>query len=183
MLESSVIKFQALRTATLLKRDSNTGILLWILWIVQKHLLFVEDVWTAGSETPVRLFKNTCLTEHFQWLLLTVPGFQPAALLKKGLQQRHFSVRFAKIFKNIFLQNISGWLLLSTWPVILRSFSNHLIFRAPLGNSLFYAQVLEFQPPDKIKNISQALFKHLKRDVASYSEAFIYLKSLKIICE
>ena len=95
VLESSLIKLQVLRTAALLKRDSNTGFLLWILWIIQKHLFCVEDLWTAGSETPVCLFKNTFFTEHLQWLVLAVSGFQPAALLKKELLQRRFSVIFA----------------------------------------------------------------------------------------
>ena len=83
--------------------------LLWILWIVQK-LFCVEDLWTAGSETLVRLFKNTFFTEHLQWLFLTISGVQPAGLLKKALQQRRF-LWVCKIFKNIFLQNTSGWLL------------------------------------------------------------------------
>ena len=61
----------------------------------------------AGSETPVRLFKNTFLTEHFQWLLVTVSGFQPAALLKKS-PAKMFFCEICEIFKNIFLQNTSG---------------------------------------------------------------------------
>ena len=112
MLESFLIKLQVLRTATLLKRDSNTGILQWILWIVQKHLFCVEDVWAAGSETPVRLFKNTFFKEHLQWLLLTVSSFLLPTLLKKRLWQRCFFCEFCKFFKNIFWQKTSGWLLL-----------------------------------------------------------------------
>ena len=107
------------------------------------------------------------LREHFQWLLLTVSDFQPAALLKKGLQQtRRFSVRFAKFLRISFYRTPSDDCFLCL-PVILRSFSDHLFFRAPLGNSFFQAQVAEFQPPDKIKSISQALLMHLirKRDV------------------
>ena len=59
-------------------------------------------------------------------------------------------------------------LLLLLVPVILRKFSDHLFYRAPLGNSLFHVDVAEFQPPDKIKSISEVLFKHFiqKRDVA-----------------
>ena len=159
MLESSLTKLQALRTATLVKGDSNTGFLLWILWIAQKHPFCVDDVWTAGSETPVRLFKNTFLTENLQWQLLTVSGFQPAALLKKELQQRRCSVRFAKNFRTSFYRTPPDDCLLCL-SVILRSFSDHFFFRARLGNSLFHVQVGEFQPPDKIKAISQVLFKH-----------------------
>ena len=102
------------------------------------------------------------LAEHFQWLLLAVSGFQPAALLKRGLQQRRFSVRFAKLLRTSFYRTPPDDCFLCL-PVILRSFSDHLFFRAALGNSLFHIQVAEFQPPDKIRSISQALFKHLIR--------------------
>ena len=97
------------------------------------------------------------LTEHFRWLLLTVSGFQPAALLKKELQQRRFSVRFAKFLRTSFYRTPPDDCFLCL-PVTLGSFSDHLFFRAPLGNSLFHIQVAEFQPPDKIKGISEALF-------------------------
>ena len=157
---SSLIKLQGPRTSTLLKREFNTGFFQWILWIIQKHLFCVEDLWTAGSETPVCPFLRTSFfTEHLQWLLLSVSGFQPATLLKKRLQQRHFLW---------ILQNFSEHLLTEHLRVtascvyiwILRSFSDHLIYRAPLGNCLFHVQVAEFQPPDTIKSTSQVLFKH-----------------------
>ena len=45
-----LIKLQALRPATLLKKDSNTGVYLWNL----------------------RIFNNTFFKEHFQWLFLYV---------------------------------------------------------------------------------------------------------------
>ena len=113
------------------------------------------------------------LTEHFQLLLLTVSGFQLAALLRKGFQQRRFSVRFAKFLRISFYRTPPDDCFLCL-PVVLTSFSDHLFFRAPLGNSLFHIQVAEFQPPDKIKSISQALFKHLirKRDVAIRRRSF-----------
>ena len=167
VLDSSLIKLQALRTATLLKRDSNTGIWLWILWIAEKHLFCVENVWTAGSETPVRLFKNTFFNRTFPVAASDSFRFPPAALLKKGLQQRRFSVRFAKFLRTSFYKTPPDDCFLCL-PVILRSFSDHLFYRAPLGNCLFHVQVAEFQPPDTIKRISQVLLKHFiqKRDLA-----------------
>ena len=167
VLESSLIKLQALKTATLLKRDSNTGYLSRILWIAQKHLFCVEDVWTAGSETPVRLFKNTFFNRTFPVAASDSFRFPPAALLKKGLQQRRFSVRFAKFLRTSFYKTPPDDCFLCL-PVILRSFSDHLFYRAPLGNCLFHVQVAEFQPPDTIKSISQVLFKEFtqKRNVA-----------------
>ena len=111
--------------------------------------------------------------EHLQWLLLRVSGIQPAALLKKGLQQRRFSVNFAKFLRLSFNRTPPDdcFLCLS---VILGSFSGLLFYRAPLGNCLFHVQVAEFLPPDTIKSISQVLFKHFiqKRDVAIRRRSF-----------
>ena len=159
MLESSLIKLQALRTATLLKRDSNTGNLLRILWIVQKHLFCVEDVWTAGSETPVRLFKNTFFNRTFPVAASDSFRFPACNFIKKGTPAKMFFCEICKIFKNIFLQNTSGWLLL-VFTCNFEKFFRSPIFTAPARNSLFHVQVAEFQPPDKIRSISQMLYKH-----------------------
>ena len=108
MLESSLIKLKVPRTATLLKRDSNTGFFLWNL----------------------RIFLRTpCLTEHLQWLLLPVSGFEPASLLKKRLQQKWFSVNFAKFLRTSFLLTekndwMTGWLLLVSICEIWEVFQN-----------------------------------------------------------
>ena len=65
---------------------------------------------------------------------------------------------------------------------ILRSFSEHLFYRAPLGKCLFHVQVAEFQPPDTVKDYFtgdfQAFYKITR---SSHSKVFIYLKPLKII--
>ena len=114
------------------------------------------------------------LTEHFQWLPLTISDFQPAALFKKRLlQQRRFSVRFAKLLRTSFYSTPPDDCFFCL-PVILRSFSDHQFFRAPLGNSFIHVQVAEFQPLDKTKSISQGLFKYLirKQDVAIWSLSF-----------
>ena len=34
----------------------------------------------------------------------------------------------------------------------LRGFLEHLFYKAPQGNYIFYVQVAEFQPPDTVKN-------------------------------
>ena len=164
---------QDLRTAILLKGDSNTGLLLWILWIVQKRPFCVEDVWTAGSETPMHLFKNTFFNRTFPLAASDSFRFPACNFIKTRTPAKTFFGEICKIFKIIFLQNTSGWLLLA-FTCSLRSFSDHLFFRAPLWNSLFYVEVAEFQPQDKIKSISQALFKHLIRkwDVAIRRRSF-----------
>ena len=135
----------------------------------------VEYVWTTGSETLVRLFKNTFFNRTFPMAASDSFRFPPAALLRNGLQQRRFSVRFAKFLGTSFYRTPPDDCFLCL-PVLLRRFSDRVFFTAPPGNSLFHVQVAEFQPPDKIKSISQSLFKHLirKRDVAIPRRSFTY---------
>ena len=167
VLESSLLKSKALRTATLLKRYSSTGFLLWILIIIQKYLFFVEDLYRAGSETQCAFLSTPFFTEHLQWLFLTVSGFQPEDLLKKELQQRRFYLNFSKLLRIFFYRTPPDDCFLCL-TIILRSFSDHLFYRAPLQNCLFHVQVAELQTPDTMKSISKGLFKHFiqTRDVA-----------------
>ena len=131
MLKFSLIKLHTLWTATLLKRDSNTGYLLWILWIIQKHLFCVEDLWTAGSETPVRLFKNTFFYRTSSVAASDSFRFPACNFIKKETQGKIFICEFCKSFRNISWQNTSGWLLLvfisEFWEVFqITSFIEHL---------------------------------------------------------
>ena len=73
-----------------------------------------------------------------------------------------FICEFCKIFEEHLLTEQLRMAASCVYLWILRSFSDHLFYRAPLGNCLFLLQVS---------------FK------SSYSKAFMYLKSLKIICE
>ena len=66
---------------------------------------------------------------------------------------------------------------------ILRCFSEHFFYRATLGNCLFHVEVTECQPLDTIKNYFTGAFQAFKRTRSSHSKVFIYLKSLKTICE
>ena len=101
--------------------------------------------------------RTSYFKEHLQWLLLTVSGSSlQLYCLKETLAK--FISEFCKIFKNIFRQNISGWLHL--W--ILGGFPDHFFYRAPLGNCLFFhARVAGFQPQDTIRSISQVLLFRL----------------------
>ena len=54
------------------------------------------------SSEICEIFKNIFFTEHLQWLLRTVLGFQHATLLNNRLQQRSFSVNFAKFLRTSF---------------------------------------------------------------------------------
>ena len=80
-----LIKLQAFRAATLLKRDSCE------ICEIFKNTLFY---WT--SPVPV--------SDGFR--------FPACNFIKKEIPAKMFFCEFCKIFKNIFWQNTSGWLLL-----------------------------------------------------------------------
>ena len=49
---------------------------------------------------------------------------------------------------------------------------------------LFYVQVAELRPPDTVKNYFKGAFQAFyTRSRSNHSKPFIYLKSLKIVCE
>ena len=128
-----------------------------------------------------KFLRTPCFTEHLQWLLLTVSGFQTAAWLKRRLRQRYFSVNFVR---RRFFDTTLPDDFFNVYLWILRSFSEHLFYGASLGNCLFHVQVAEFQPPDSVKNYFTDAFQALyTRMRSSHSQTFIYSKLLKIICE
>ena len=160
-------KVAGLQNCTLLKRVSTTGFLLWILWIIQKHLFCIEDFWTAGSETPIHLLKITLFYRTSRVAACDRFRFLACNFINKGTPAKTFFWEFCKTSKNIFFQNTSGWLLLVfTWNF-------EKIFRTPIlqstsGKLLFHEQVAEFKLPDTRKSISEMLFKPFTRtrDVA-----------------
>ena len=80
-----LIKLQALRSATLLKRDSCE------ICEIFKNTLFY---WTS----------TVAVSDSFR--------FAACNFIKKEIPAKMFFYEFSKIFKNIFWQNTSGWLLL-----------------------------------------------------------------------
>ena len=144
MSESSLIKLQVLGTPALLKRDSSTYFLLWILSINY----FVEDLWTA-------VLKHQCaFSKHLIYRTSPVAAsnsfrFPACNIIKKETPAKMFICEFCKIFKNIIRQKHLRMTASCVCLWILRSFSGHLFQRAPLENCLFHLQVAEFQPPRK----------------------------------
>ena len=95
-----------------------------------------------------------------------------------------FFCKFCKIFKNISWQNTSVMTASCDYLWILRCFSIHQFYGTTLRNSSFHAQVVEFQPADSVKNYFTGVFQaFFSRTRGSQSKAFIFLKSLKIVCE
>ena len=143
---------------------------------------YFKGSWTVCSETPVHLFKNTFFYRTSPTAASDSFRFPGCNFIKKETSAKMLFCEFCKIFKNIYRQNTSGWLLLAFicqfWEVV------HLFYRAPLGNCLFRVQVAGFQPPDPVKKCFTSAFQAFyRRTGISYSKTFTYLKSLKIICE
>ena len=69
---------------------------------------------------------------------------------------------------------------------ILRSFSDHLLYRAPLGNCLFRLQVAEFQPPHTVKKDFTSAFKLFRTSSLIHfylhTHDYFFQKALKV-CE
>ena len=140
---------------------------------------------SQGNNTfvGVTFLRTPWFTEHLQWLLLKVSGFQPAILFKKRLRQKCFPVNFAKFLRtSFFWQNTSGWLLLvficEFWVFQNTSFIEHLRKTAISCTSW---RISTTRYSKKLFHRSFQVF--YTRTRSSHSKAFIYLKSLKTVCE
>ena len=102
----SLITLQALRTATLLKRDSGTSFFSEFCELFKNAYFVLRMYQRLVLKHQCAFLRTPFFTEPLQWLLLTVLGFQPAALLKKGLQQTRFSVNFAKFLEHLFTEHL-----------------------------------------------------------------------------
>ena len=117
-----------------IKKRLNHRIFSWEFCELFKKTYFVEDVWTAGSETPLAFLRTPFLKEHLQWLLLTISGLQLATLFfKRDYGKDVYLWILQNFYKHLLREDI--WMT-ALW--ILRSFSDDLFYRAPLGNYLFY---------------------------------------------
>ena len=111
--------------------------------------------------------------------------FPACNFIKKRIRKRCFSVNFAKVFKNIFTfartPQDGCFLCLS---VNFETFFRTLVLQSSSGKVLFHVQVAEFQLPDSVKNFFTGAFQAFYiRSRSSHLKAFIYLKSLKTLCE
>ena len=111
---------------------------------LSKTTYFVEDLWTADSETPENLSKDTFFDRTSPLAAYGIFRFPACNLIKKETWAKVFICEFCKIFKNIFWQNNSGWLLLvficEFWVFQLTSFMEHFwgtayfIWKVPNSN-------------------------------------------------
>ena len=92
MSNSFLIKSQAFRNATLLKRDSSD------ICEIFKNTLQKQPKFTGKRLCQIRVFNK-------------VAGLRPATLLKKKLYHKCFPVNFLKFLRTPFSQKSSGQLL------------------------------------------------------------------------
>ena len=94
-----------------------------------------------------------------------------------------FICEFCETFKNIFWQNSSGWLFL----VIICEFWEVLQITSLIGHlwktAYFMNKFQNFNHQIQWKYFASAFQAFYTRTKSIYSKVFIYLKSLKIICE
>ena len=151
---STVKCVQAVRLATLLKRHPRTGVSETAVRRFSTKQVFLNN----SQNLREAFLKIPFLTKHLHWLLLTVSRFQPAALLKKRLGQKCLFVNFEKFFRSPLLYTTSGKLLIS--------FTSCRISTTTYSKQVFHMCFQAF---------------YTRR--SSYSKAFMYSKSLQIICE
>ena len=84
-------------------------------------LYFVYFKWTGCSETSVCLFKNTLFYRTSPVAASDSFRFPAWNFIKNETPAKTFLSKFCKIYKTIFWQNVSGWLLLvficESWEV------------------------------------------------------------------
>ena len=84
--------------------------------------------------------------------------FPACNFIKKRLQQRYFSVSFAKFLRTSFNRIPAGNCFLSL-SVNFKKFSEFLLYRATLENYLFHLQVAEFRSVDTVKVYFRGAFE------------------------
>ena len=109
--------------------------------------------------------------------------FPACNVIKKETPAKMLVYEFFKIFKTISRQKHLRMTASCVYLWILRSFSDHLFHKVPLGNCLFHLQVAEFQPPPTVKKYFTSAFQAFYTSRSSYSKSFMYLKYIKTICE
>ena len=141
---------------------------------LSNNTYFVEDLWTAGSETPVGLFKNTYII--YRTSPVAAPDsfrFPACNFIKKMAPAKMFICEFCKVFRNIFRQKHLWMTASCVYLWILRCFSDHLFYKALLGNYLSHLQVTKVQPSHTVKKYFTCAFQEFYTRRSSYSKAFM----------
>ena len=89
---------------------SFTRILTW--YLIQSNLFRSSHQTCSIKKVFLKVSQNPQQNTSARVCFNKVVGLRPAILIKKRLWHRCFPVNFVKFFGILFLQNISGWLLL-----------------------------------------------------------------------
>ena len=185
MLESSLITLQGPRTIkkTLKKRLQHRFFPVNFVNYSKTSILCRGSMNGWFWNTSVPFFKNTSFYRTSPVAASVGFRLQSCNFIKKETPAKTFFCEFCKIFKNSFWQNTSGWLLLvficESWEVFqITSFIEHLSETA-----YFMYKLQNFNHQYNKKYFTSAFQAFYTKIRLSYSKAFIYLKSLKIICE
>ena len=115
-----------------------------------------------------------------EFSLIKLQALRTLALLKTDSNTGSFLRNLSNFYEDLLTEHLR-MTASCVYLRILRSFSEHLIYRAPLGNCLFHVQVAEFQPPDTVKNYFAGAFQaSYSRMAVSHSKTFKSSKILKI---
>ena len=129
-----------------------------------------------------KFLRTPYFTEYLQWLFLTVSGFQSATSLQKRFRQRCLSANFAKCLRTSFDRIPPNDCFLSLPVNFKKFFWTYLLWKIPekLLVSGTSCRILTSRYSEKLFStcFSSILYKR-----SSHSKAFVYVKSLKIICE
>ena len=122
-----------------------------------------------------RFFKNTFFYRTSPVAASDIFRFPACKFIKKETSAYIFFCKFCKIFKILFWQNPSGWLLLvfiyEFWEVVqITSFMEHLWETAYLCTSCRISTT---------RYTKKVFHKRFSRTKSSFSKVFIYLKFLK----
>ena len=116
--------------------------------------------WKETLVKSAKFLRTPYFTEHLQWLLSIVSGFQPATLLKKRFRQKCFSVNLAKFLRTSFDRSTSGWLLLKFICEFWEVFQNISFIEHLWETAYFMYKLQYFNQQIQWRTISQVLFKH-----------------------
>ena len=130
------------------------------------------------------VLRTPCFTEHPQWLLLTFSGFRPTTLLKNDVSDKCFSVNFANVLRASFYRTPQDdcFLCLS---VNFEKFFRTLLLQSTSWKPLTSCTCCRisttiYRKKNYLTDAFQASCTGMR---SSHLKAFIYFKSLKIICE
>ena len=109
--------------------------------------------------------------------------FPACNFMIKRFLQRCFLVNFAKFLRTCFDRRPPDDCFLGLSVKFKKAFRTSLLWSTS-ENCFFHVQVAEFQPANAVKNYFTGAFQAFyTRGRSRPLKAFIYLKSLKIICE